>query len=495
MAQFLYNRLLFFYITNSDYSTAAAISLHLTGFFIGCWIARKSPPGSAVLATLLSIVLTLLSKTITWDVGTSLLPAKPLVALIVLLSVTSAGIAGFFSLHLIRMAENQGELNRVVLADGVGSVLGAILAGFLLLPHFGISILFVVILGTQITVFSLCVLGTVTVRPFLIKAVSVLAITAALASYATVHWPPAFERVHGFPLGFQRGEANVLASETSTYGIVSAVDVESQKIRALLLDNRVLCFVPHPNTADNYMLLSEYKIGERTVHAALSDTHAGRIAIIGLGCGLTLQAALSNLSPDAKIDVIEINPRMPDFAKYFKFDASEGIHDPRVTLVIDDAFRYFASRSDDAQKYDAVIMDVAIGESTYNVAHLFSKEMYQNIARHLAPQGVLAIWTPEDSPFSQVSRVMRATIADVFPVVMNVSFDDRGPEVTHFAAKSAFPGFHQSFDSHEREISNYVSVASKGSPINTLDSLVINRMPFAALVPDYQRTRDAQIRQ
>ena len=212
MAQFLYNRLLFFYIINSDYSTAAAISLHLTGFSIGCWAARKSRPGSATWATLFAILLTLFGKILAWDVGTTLLPAKPLVALIVLLSFAGATIAGFFSLHLIRMAKDAQELNRIILADGIGSIVGAILAGFLLLPLFGISILFGVILALQIIIFLLWVLATSPARAFLTNAGTVFAGFVALAGYLAIHpWLPAFERVHGFPLPIQRGEADVLA--------------------------------------------------------------------------------------------------------------------------------------------------------------------------------------------------------------------------------------------------------------------------------------------
>jgi spermidine synthase len=250
------------------------------------------------------------------------------------------------------------------------------------------------------------------------------------------------------------------------------------------------------NIADDYKLSSEYSIGERATRIALTQKSAPHVAVIGLGCGMTLQAVLSNLPTDAKVDVIEINPKMPDFAKYFAYAVPDGIHDPRVTLVIEDAFHYFATRGADAQ-YDAIIMDVALGESAYNVAHLFSKEMFQNISRHLRPEGVFALWTPETSPFSKVSRMMHSTIASALPIVMTIPSGTiaSGLMITHFAAKADLLGFHQLLTEQEKRISTDVNLAAEGSPINTLDSLVINRMPFAALVPDYRRTRDAQIRQ
>lgn len=40
--QFVFNRLIFFYIVNTDYATVSVISLHLIGFF------DRSPVGNAV---------------------------------------------------------------------------------------------------------------------------------------------------------------------------------------------------------------------------------------------------------------------------------------------------------------------------------------------------------------------------------------------------------------------------------------------------------------
>ena len=250
------------------------------------------------------------------------------------------------------------------------------------------------------------------------------------------------------------------------------------------------------NSTDYYKHSSEYNIGERAIRIALAQNSAAHVAVIGLGCGMTLQAVLSNLPADAKVDVIEINPKMPDFAKYFDFAVPKGIHDPRVSLVIEDAFHYFATRSVEVQ-YDAIIMDVALGDNTYNVAHLLSKEMFQNISRQLGPQGVFALWTPEASPFSKMSRMMHSTIASALPIVMTIPSGTivSGFIITHFAAKADLLGFHQLLTEQEKRISTDVNLAAEGSPINTLDSLVINRMPFAALVPDYRRTRDTRIRQ
>ena len=53
----------------------------------------------------------------------------------------------------------------------------------------------------------------------------------------------------------------------------------------------------------------------------------------------------------------------------------------------------FVRISKDAPKYDAVIIDITMSENINNVAHLLSKEMYENIAAHLTPKGVLGVWT------------------------------------------------------------------------------------------------------
>lgn len=478
-AQFLYNRLLFFYLTNSDYATAAAISLHLTGFFIGCWIARRIENLQAgALAALLSAAITVAGKTMVWDLGTDLMPVPLLIKTIIMMSCATAGTAGFITLCLVRHAENTkgiSGVNSIILADGVGSIIGAMLTGFVLLPHLGVTTLFFCVMAMQLATHVLWLTPDVAhVR--LLAGFFLCLPFIATGHTSAVNETPIFQRAQGYPLPYKRDTTKIITTTQSPYGIITVADVVRPdeavpQERMLLLDSRVLCHTT-PSSPNAILGTSEYQIGDKTVRAALPRWNGGRVAVLGLGCGFTLQAVLSALPPNARVDVVELNPEMPKISRQFAQWVPKGIEDKRVTLIIEEAFHYFANRSKNAPKYDAVVIDIAMGESINNVAHLFSKEMYENIAAHLASNGVLGVWTLEPSPFSKVSRSVHRTIKNVFPVVISA------PQL-YLAARENLPYLHRQFDEQDLAISSFADEAAQDSPINTLDTLVINQMPYA----------------
>ena len=67
-AQFIYNRLIFFYVANSEYAAASIVTLHLLGFLIGTLLARRAPlPTSWLLVGAIGVVLA--SYALVWQLG------------------------------------------------------------------------------------------------------------------------------------------------------------------------------------------------------------------------------------------------------------------------------------------------------------------------------------------------------------------------------------------------------------------------------------------
>jgi spermidine synthase len=141
---------------------------------------------------------------------------------------------------------------------------------------------------------------------------------------------------------------------------------------------------------NDFRNVSEWKMGELPVRMLVPSSARTdlRVASIGLGCGVTLAALLETLSAGSRVEVIELNPMIPAAQKAFWPSLPKTPSDPRVALTIDDGFRHFAARGADAPKYDAVALDVAWMQNM-NATHLFSLEMYRNIRRNLADDGVL----------------------------------------------------------------------------------------------------------
>lgn len=198
-----------------------------------------------------------------------------------------------------------------------------------------------------------------------------------------------------------------------------------------------------------------------------------KIAIIGLGCGTTLDATLSTLPADWRIDLIEINPQMVQAHEHFKKFLTHNINDPRVNLITDEGFRFFRDAAKNPGQYDAVIIDVALGEGL-SVAHLLTREMFANIHASLTDKGVIALWTAERQPFSPVSLSLFSTIyAAGFPSVY-VGADRR---VLLFGQKNEY-NLRDHLTDFSIKITDIARDLSWNAPVNRLDSLIVNRMPY-----------------
>ena len=102
------------------------------------------------------------------------------------------------------------------------------------------------------------------------------------------------------------------------------------------------------------------------------------ILILGMGAGYFVNQLKSILPQVNKIDVVEINPELPDIAvKYFDFQENE------INLHFQDA-RVFARNS--SEKYDLIILDVF---SESGMAYRFmTKEFLEEISNILTSDGI-----------------------------------------------------------------------------------------------------------
>jgi spermidine synthase len=149
------------------------------------------------------------------------------------------------------------------------------------------------------------------------------------------------------------------------------------------------------------------------------------VLIVGLGGG-TLPRALAEVLPQARIDVVEIDPAVVRVARqYFNFRENE-----RVRLHTADG-RVFVKRAlREQRRYDLVMLDAFDHE--YIPEHLLTREFIAEVKALLAPAGVLAANT-----FSR-SRLYdheSTTYASVFPQFFNLKQDNR----VIIAANGALP--------------------------------------------------------
>jgi len=109
-----------------------------------------------------------------------------------------------------------------------------------------------------------------------------------------------------------------------------------------------------------------------------------RVLVLGLGGGV-IPRDLRHYFPDAAIDVVDIDPQIPQIAKDF-FGFSE---DEKLKVHVDDGRMFIKKqlRRDPVPKYDIIILDAFNGD--YIPFHLMTKEFLEEVEDVLDDDGVV----------------------------------------------------------------------------------------------------------
>lgn len=114
----------------------------------------------------------------------------------------------------------------------------------------------------------------------------------------------------------------------------------------------------------------------------LLNSEPESILVAGLGGG-SIPMTFSDLFPDARIDVIEIDPAVVSVAKdFFLFEETANMR-----VHVNDA-RVFIKRAGlEGRKYDYIVLDAFTGD--YIPEHLLTREFLEEVRQILNPEGVL----------------------------------------------------------------------------------------------------------
>jgi spermidine synthase len=153
-----------------------------------------------------------------------------------------------------------------------------------------------------------------------------------------------------------------------------------------------------------------------------------RILVAGLGGG-TIPTVMRELFPDARIDVLEVDPAVLTVAKaYFNFVEDEQL----VNHVVD--ARVFIKRAGlRGEQYDYIVLDAFSGE--YIPEHMLTQEFLQEVKQILTPDGVLVANTFASSRLYDYESV---TYQAVFGEFFNFKTAGSGNRII-LAKKQALP--------------------------------------------------------
>ena len=242
----------------------------------------------------------------------------------------------------------------------VGSVVGTLLTGFVLIAFLGINQIFL-LTGTL-----LIALGIFYFLFFRRKwAVAVIAIT------------PLFflpHEQHIVKIMADGTRVELLANRDSFYGNLKVVDYSfgDKQQREMIIDGMA------QGGMDMRRMLSVYEYSYLLQYLPYALNPDGKeCLVIGLGAGLV---PAWYQKQGVNTEVVDIDPEVADLARtYFGFN-------PAIPVHIEDA-RYFLVNSE--KRYDFLILDVFNGDTT--PGHLLSLEAMQLVKQRLSTNGVLAI--------------------------------------------------------------------------------------------------------
>jgi spermidine synthase len=133
------------------------------------------------------------------------------------------------------------------------------------------------------------------------------------------------------------------------------------------------------------------------------------VAIVGLGSGVTLGAALSH--PIERVDVVEISPEVVEASRFFEKENHGALADPRTRLVVGDGRSHLLlSRG----LYDVIISEPS-NPWIAGVAALFTREFFEGARSRLAPGGIICQWAHTYTISDRDLRSIVRTFTSVFP--------------------------------------------------------------------------------
>ena len=256
---------------------------------------------------------------------------------------------------------------RFYLWNTVGSVVGSLGTGFLLIPLVGV-------LGSSMVVIAgigLCAGGLGVARnqggglrwrrgPLLTVAAVLVAVPLLLPQQLVVIRP---------------GDELVFRKEDE-HGILQITRTPSGWLRTTNNRTELVFLLGNPRTSYVQQMQAHLPMFYRP--------DAGRVLVLGSGYGIT--AGAFGVYPDVLVDAVEIVPGLVEAADFFE-PFNLGYHkNPRVQIVVDDA-RHFLSRRSGKDVYDIVSVNVS-DPLMQGQGSLFSADFYRLVKHHMAPDGV-----------------------------------------------------------------------------------------------------------
>jgi spermidine synthase len=284
-----------------------------------------------------------------------------------------------------------GRIATAYAANTVGSIAGALVAGFVLLPALGMRQAFLVIVLMNLAV---------GVALALREAAGVTRAVVVALGLATAIAAPILVPARLFERSFsERFHRLLFYREQATDTVMVTEDARGQ---------RMIRYADGRGTAGTMTVREDRAYS----HIAMLLHPAPRkVLSICFGVGNSLASVLTY--PVERVDAVELSPGVIEAAPFFRASNRDALADPRVRLIIQDGRNFLLTSR---ETYDVIRLDPPELHSA-GVVNLYTREFFELARAHLRPDGVFSIWvnivmTPEED-----LRLIARTLQSVFPYV------------------------------------------------------------------------------
>jgi len=294
----------------------------------------------------------------------------------------------------IMLKKNNGEksIGQVYSSNTIGSILGVLVAIFILLPVLGLK--YSIIFGGMIDISLGFYLFLYNENWKILKLKKVFVIVIAIVLFISIFF--SFDKFKMASGGFSGHEfynsktTKIMFHEDGETATIDIVKVVREKFNIfLVITNGKI----DAGISSNKEL---WESDEKTMYllglAPEMLNQNKSVAVIGMGSGVSTHMALSS-SKLKNIDTIEIEKSVIEGIKKIKKYNYRAFDDKRSHIYIEDAKTFFVKNK---KKYNSIISEPS-NPWISGISSLFSEEYYRNIKKYLENNGILLQWVQQYS--------------------------------------------------------------------------------------------------
>lgn len=376
-------------------------------------------------------------------------------------------------------------------SNTLGAIIGAFLAGFVVVPLFGAERTLMLCAGANLIVGAFALYHSEIGKPRIAIAISVGAVMVCVGVFFSPGiWDPlALLCTQSFRRTLTSGAATLppydvwLKSFHQSRKLLAWFDGPCATVGVTKHVNGAISLLTngHVDATDGLDMGTQVSLAAFPIAA---NPTAKEICVIGWGSGVT--GAVAAAQPKVRVTGVEIEPAVIKASKLFAHVNDKSFAKPNVELEYNDG-RNFLLATD--RKFDVIVSEPS-NPWQAGVCNLFTQQFFQSSRRCLADGGVFALWlqTYEVSP-ENVKRVLSA-LQSVYPYVMPMQ--GTGADVVVLASSTPIILDFKTVDAmlKEPQLMPWFKSLNIRSPADLFARIIANSAAVANLVKSEQPNSD-----